>query len=173
MDGRVAGGCRLKHMIDNKIQLIFFHEDGTCGISNISNGSAMGLISWVSSTARKSAAAAVIQTYFQLSKRYGLFDAGPAKSADRVIKIACESAPELAERRFNRYVLAAGALAIAIAEADEPYEMRFCFASALAAMLKVTLEVGPSLSHTEQEMLRISQMLYFKFYDENAASNTL
>ena len=49
----------------------------------------MGLFSWVSSTARKSTAAADIQTYFEVSKKLGFFPGDPTQTANKIVELAC------------------------------------------------------------------------------------
>jgi len=122
----------------------------------------MGLFSWIAATGRKSAAAALIQQYFELSKQHGIFPGDPAGTANRITELACHRVPEL-PRKWKGRVLAASVLAIAVLEDELAVEVRDQCAMALAGMLKAAHAERHLHSYEDQKMLAVAQRLYVEF----------
>ena len=122
----------------------------------------MGLFSWIADTGRKSAAAALIQQYFELSKQHGIFPGEPAGTANRITELACNRVPKLPEK-CKGTVLAASVLAIAVLEDELPVEVRDYCAMALAAMLKAAYVERHLHSYEDQGMLEAAQRVYITF----------
>lgn len=112
----------------------------------------MGLVSWFSSTGRKSAAAASIQGYYEICKRHGIFDGDPVRMANRIVEVGCGRLPGLEEARYKQFVLASACLSVMLME-DEPYESHVRYAMALSAMLQATLTEPKPYSYAEQKIL--------------------
>lgn len=123
----------------------------------------MGLFSWVSSTARKSKAAAGIQTYFEVSKQLGFFPGDPTQTANKIVELACARVPELSSGRYRGYVLAAAALTIVLMEDEQSYEMRDYFAMALHGMHKAAETERHLHSYEEQLMLEKTRQVLNEF----------
>ena len=123
----------------------------------------MGLFSWVSSTARKSTAAADIQTYFEVSKKLGFFPGDPMQTANKIVELACTRVPELPSGRYKGYVLAAAALAIVLMEEEQPYETLDYFAMALHGMHKAAETERHQHSYEEQLMLEKTRQVLNEF----------
>ena len=111
----------------------------------------MGFFSWFSSTAKKSAAAAAIQGYFEIEQRHGIFPYDPAKVANKILTVACDAVPGLDTAGYRSYVLAAAALTVMLMEPDQSYDMQSHYGLALAAMIQALL-VDPSFSPSPSEM---------------------
>jgi hypothetical protein len=99
----------------------------------------MGLFSWFSSTARKSAAAAALEAYYEICKHHGLFREDPAKFANRIVATACDRLPDLAEGNYKPYILAAASVTVVMVEEDAESETAGLYALGLGAMLKAVL----------------------------------
>jgi hypothetical protein len=99
----------------------------------------MGLFSWFSSTARKSAAAAALQGYYEICKHHGLFRGDPAKFANRIVATACDRLPDLAEGNYKPYILAAASVTVVMVDENAESENASLYAMGLGAMLKAVL----------------------------------
>ena len=129
----------------------------------------MGMFTWLSSTGRKSAAAAAIQAYFEISKRHGLFGGDPMTVANRLTADAARQMPGLFQGGFGQFVLAAGVMAIALTDGIESYEARSHCALALGAMLKAAMESKSGLSDAERKVLHGCHIALMKFERERPA----
>jgi hypothetical protein len=110
----------------------------------------MGLFSWFSSTARKSAAAAALQAYYEICKHHGLFRGDPAKFANRIVAAACDRLPDLAEGNYKPYILAAASVTVVMVDEDAESENAGLYSLGLGAMVKAVL-ADPSFTPSSAE----------------------
>jgi hypothetical protein len=102
-------------------------------------GDVMGLFSWFSSTARKSAAAAALQAYYEICKHHGHFRGDPVKFANRIVATACDRLPDLAESNHKPYILAAASVTVVMVDEGVEAENAGLYALGLGAMLQAVL----------------------------------
>jgi hypothetical protein len=124
----------------------------------------MGLVSWITTTGRKSQAASLIQQFFEISKRSGLFPGDPHWAANKLTELACNRVPALAQKRKG-LVLAAAVLAVVVMEDELSLEDRDRCATALAGMLKAAYTERHLHSYEDQALLETARQVYEKFRD--------
>lgn len=122
----------------------------------------MGLLSWISTTGRKSQAASLIQQFFEISKRHGLFPGDPHWAANKLTELACNRVP-LLPAKYKGFVLAAAVLAVVVMEDELTVEDRDRCATALAGMLKAAHTERHLHSYEEQSLLETARQVYEKF----------
>lgn len=123
----------------------------------------MGFWSRSSPETRKDAAAAAIEAYFTLGKKYGVFHGDPAKSARLIVAFACAQEPGLPKGQHQPLVLAVTCLALMLMEPAEPLEIREQFAMALVGMLKAADTYSKPYSIAEQKYLEFGELIYSQF----------
>lgn len=122
----------------------------------------MGLLTWIGTTGRKSQAAALIQQFFEVSQRHGMFPGDPAWAANKLTELACNRVPALPEK-WKGFVLASAVLAVVVMEEDLDMEDRDRSAMALAGMLKAASTERHLHSYEEQALLDTGRRVYEKF----------
>lgn len=122
----------------------------------------MGLFTWIATTAKKSEAASLIQQYFEVSKKIGIFSGDPAAIANSLTELACNRVPHLPEK-YRGAVLAVGVLAIVITEEDISLDVRDQIAIGLFSMLKAAALQRHKHSYQDQEMLVTAYRAYEGF----------
>lgn len=127
----------------------------------------MGMFSWFSGTARKSKAAAMIQGYYEICKRHGIFEGDPAGAANRIVEFGCGRLPGIEKANYHHYVLASACLSVMLKE-NEPYEAHAQYAMALAAMLQATLTEPLPFSPAEQRILDGSAVVLADFNERGS-----
>lgn len=90
----------------------------------------MGVLSWFSSTANKSKAAAIIQQAFEFQKRVGLLDEDPAALANRVVEMACTRIPKL-DAQYADHMLAVACLSVALTDTQASKEIQLVYRETL------------------------------------------
>ena len=96
----------------------------------------MGFFSWLSATGKKSAAAAALQSYYEISKRHGVFAGDPARFANRVVERACDKLPSLASGHSKPYLFAAGCLTVLLVDEPQHSDEARLYAMGISAMLQ-------------------------------------
>ena len=122
----------------------------------------MGLFTWIATTAKKSEAASLIQQYFEVSKKIGIFSGDPAATANRLTELACNRVPQLPEN-YRGVVLAVSVLAIVITEEDISLDARDQIAIGLFSMLRAAALQQHKHSYQDQEMLVTAYRAYAGF----------
>lgn len=122
----------------------------------------MGLLSWISTTGRKSQAASLIQQFFEISKRNGWFPGDPHWAANKLTELACNRVP-LLPAKYKGLVLAAAVLAVVVMEDELTIEDRDRCAMALAGMLKAAHIERQLHSYEDQALLETARQVYEKF----------
>ncbi|RYZ81447.1 MAG: hypothetical protein EOP04_23965 [Proteobacteria bacterium] len=122
----------------------------------------MGLFTWIATTAKKSEAASLIQQYFEVSKKIGIFSGDPAATANRLTELACNRVPYLPEK-YRGAVLAVSVLAIVITEEDISLDDRDQIAIGLFSMIKAAALQQHKHSYQDQEMLVTAYRAYIDF----------
>ena len=125
----------------------------------------MGLATWFSATARKSAAAASVEAYLEICQRQGLFAGNPAQTANKLIEAACSEAPTLVQGRFRPMVFASGALAITVTHLEDDYPARSFYAMALSAMMKGAV-VEDRLTSADMRILEGCELVLRRFNEQ-------
>ena len=124
----------------------------------------MGLLSWFSTTASKSTAAALVQSAFEALAKSGLFEVHPATLATRVVEGAFERVPNLANANYNKHILAVAALTMVPALPAFSAHEKEASKHALGFLLKYVLELQMSnsiaLTMSEQGLLERAQLTY-------------
>lgn len=115
----------------------------------------MGFFSWLSATGKKSAAAAALQTYYEISKRHGAFSGDPARLANRVVERACAKLPSLAAGHSKPYLLAAACLTVLLVDEPQHSDEARLYARGASAMLQALFS-DPKFSPTVSEARIIS-----------------
>lgn len=110
----------------------------------------MSFLSWLSATGKKSAAAAVLQTYYEICKRHGAFRGDPAAFANRILERACDKLPSLTEGNPKPYVLALAALTVLMVDEPQQSSDANLYAMGIGAMIKA-LDADPSFVATPSE----------------------
>jgi hypothetical protein len=124
----------------------------------------MGLLSWFSTTASKSSAAALVQSAFEPLVKGGLFEIHPATLANRVVEGAYIRLPNLSNTNYNKHILAVATLTMVPAlPAFSAYEKE-ASKHALGILLKYVLELQMSnsiaLTLSEQGLLERAQLTF-------------
>jgi hypothetical protein len=110
----------------------------------------MGFFSWLSATGKKSAAAAALQSYYEISKRHGAFSGDPGRFANQVVESACEKLPSLTEGSSKPYMLAAACLTVLLADETSKSDDAGLYAMGASAMLQA-LYSTPGFAPTPSE----------------------
>lgn len=124
----------------------------------------MGIFSWLSSTASKSSAAALIQGVLEVLAKGGVLDSQPAALANRMVEAAFARIPNLANARYDKHVLAVTILAMVPALPTLSVKDREVSKHALGMMLQFVLKLQMSnslaLTLSEQELLDRAQKTF-------------
>lgn len=126
----------------------------------------MGFMSRFSAEARKEEAAAMIERYFEISKKNGVFNGNPGQTARLIVAVACANTPELTVRRYHPFVLPAACLTMLLMESDEPPEMREHIAMALYGMLQGAKAFPKPYTLVERKYLELAERVYLLFRAE-------
>jgi hypothetical protein len=126
----------------------------------------MGLLSWFSSTAKKSAAAAALQAYYEICKHHGVFQGNPEKFANQIVGTACDRLPGLTEGRLKSYILAAASVTVVMVDEDPESENARLYSMGLSAMLQAAFS-DPSFRATpaEERMIEAAKVVLQKWND--------
>lgn len=127
----------------------------------------MGFMSRFSATARKEEAAALIETYYEVSRRNGMFPGDPGQTARLIVAVACATAPDLTVRRYHPFVLPAACLTVLLMESGEPLEIREHVAMALYGMLQGAKAFPKPYTYAEQKYLELGELVYSRFRAEH------
>lgn len=135
----------------------------------------MGIFSWFSTTANKSNAAALIQSTFEVLAKGGILESQPASLANRVVEAAFTRVPNLANTKYNKYVLAVTTLGMVHALHSFSQNEREASKHALGMMLKYVLELemtnSLALTLSERETVERAQQLFLQISQANPAIN--
>lgn len=124
----------------------------------------MGILSWMGKNSRRQAAVDAIHLYFEVCKKLGAFPpADPRGAAQDAVDLALARVPELIERRWSKYGIAATCLAIVLLEEDEPLAVRDYYAMALRGMLEAADLQRHQLSFEELAALDSARRAYLAF----------
>lgn len=126
----------------------------------------MGFMSWFSAAARKEEAAAMIETYYEVSRRNGIFPGDPRQTARLIVAVACTTAPDLTVRRYQPFVLPAACLTVLLTESGEPLEIREHIAMALRGMLQGAKASPKPYTLAERKYLELAELVYSRFREE-------
>jgi hypothetical protein len=96
----------------------------------------MGLFSWLSSTGKKSAAAAALQNYYEICQRHGAFSRDPHRFANQIVERACDKLPSLAAGHSKPYLLAAACLTVLLVDEPQHSDEARLYAMGTSAMLQ-------------------------------------
>jgi hypothetical protein len=123
----------------------------------------MGLFSWFSSTAKKSAAAVALENYYSICKRHGVFYGDPATFANRIVGTACDKLSGLAQGDARPLVLAAASLVVVMKDEGPGSNNANLYVMGLGAMLQA-LFADTSVKHTPSEARMVAAA--FALYEE-------
>lgn len=126
----------------------------------------MGIFSWISTTARKSQAAALIQTLFEVHQKMGMFELDPAASANKIVELTCSRHPVLSEQKLHSHLLAALCLQHGSVDTSLPAQLQDkCHSiggSLLTGIIDGQKKGTIKLSHQEQELFQKALQLYLQ-----------
>jgi hypothetical protein len=127
----------------------------------------MGFMSRFSAAARREEAATMIETYYEVSKRNGMFPGDPGQTARLIVSVACVIAPDLAARRYHPFVLPAACLTVLLMESGEPLEIREHIAMALYGMLQGAKTFPKPYTYAERKYFELAEIVYSQFRIEH------
>lgn len=109
----------------------------------------------------------MIQTYYEVSKRNGIFPGDPGETARLIVAVACATAPDLAVRQYHPFVLPAACLTVLLMEPGEPLEIREHIAMALYGMLQGAKAFPKPYTLIERKYLELAELIYSRFRSEH------
>ena len=133
----------------------------------------MGFMARFSASARKDEAIAVIQTYYEVSKRNSIFPGDPAETARLIVGVACATAPDLTIAHHQPFVLPAACLTVLLMESGEPLEIREHIAMALYGMLQAARVFPKHYTLAEQKYFELGEIVYSRFRAEHPEPETV
>ena len=135
----------------------------------------MGIFSWLSTTASKSAAAVLIQDVLEAFARGGILESQPAALANRMVEAAYTRLPHLANTKYNKHVLAVSILTMVPALPSFSDNERESSKHALGILLKHVLELQMSnslaLTLSEQSLLERAQQTFLAMMEPSPGFN--
>lgn len=136
----------------------------------------MGFFSWISTTAKKSVVAALIQEALELLERGGgILDFYPESLANRMVEAAFTRLPNLTNAKYNKHVLAMSILAMVPALPSFSKNERESSKHALGILLKHVLELQMSnslaLTLFEQGLLERAQQTFLAAMEPSPGFN--
>lgn len=108
----------------------------------------------------------MIERYYEISRKNGVFTGDPGQTARLIVAVACATAPELTVRRYHPFVLPAACLTVLLTESGEPPEMREHIAMALYGMLQGAKAFPKPYTLVERKYLEIAERVYLRFRAE-------
>jgi hypothetical protein len=126
----------------------------------------MTILSWFSITANKSVVAAEIQTILESFEKFCIVEIPSSKLANQLVELAYTNMPSLSNTKYNKYVKAAIALAMAPLFPSISYNQRGLCKLSLGSMLRIVNSLEQQglirLSQPEKNILERAQQLYIQ-----------